>query len=767
MEHTEEYIDLKQYWQILRRRWLPAVAVMGSVTALTAALTFLQKPVYQAEGKLLLRKESGLASSLGEGGLGALEALTQKTNPISTEIEIIRSEPILRRTIQSLQLKDKNEEPLKIEDFLKSLSISNSRDTDVIVIAYKDTDKPLTMAVVNQLIEFYRQQNVDSTRTQAASARRFIESQLPQAERDVKRYEAAIRDFKERSKVVSLPDEAKVSVESIGRIQEALTNYQGQLADASTRAQALRNQLGFNANQGLAINALSQSPAVQKALTDLQEVDRNLATLQTQLQPGHPQIQDLKKKQTALNSFLKDKVGQVMGSSSSPSSLNSIQASQTQQKITETLVQTEVQRLGLENQVSLLRQAQLAYRDRVTVLPRLEQLQRELERQLKVAQTTYEALLTKLQEVRIAENQNVGNVEVIAPAILPDKPISPKILLNLAIGTVMGLLLGVGTALLLEALDNSVKTVKEAQNLFDLTVLGTIPTLEGAEKVTSRSLDRSTPELPVRDDPRSAVSEAFRMLQANLKFLSSDAPARTIAVTSSVPQEGKSTTSANLALVLAEMGHRVLIVDADLRRPSQHQIWELPNAVGLSNVLVEPGNWTMVVRSENEHLDVMTAGVIPPNPVRLLDSHRMVSLIKEWRQIYDYVIIDCPPLAVASDALLVGQFTDGLLMVARPGVVNAASAEASKAALEKASGSADSQRRVNVLGLVLNGVIPENEPDSYYYYYAKDYYSAEAAEPAPLNGKSGTFSLQEDAPQPEFSEKESRGEPQKNSNPKF
>ncbi|HEY9826707.1 MAG TPA: polysaccharide biosynthesis tyrosine autokinase, partial [Stenomitos sp.] len=328
------------------------------------------------------------------------------------------------------------------------------------------------------------------------------------------------------------------------------------------------------------------------------------------------------------------------------------------------------------------------------------------------------------QQFRISENQNVGNVDVVQAATIPDMPVSPIWLMNILIGVILGLLLGIGTALILEALDTTVKSVKEAEEIFDLTVLGTIPQLEGSAKVSLKNLDRATPKLSVRDDPRSAISEAYRMLQANIRFLSSDNPPRVIVMTSSVPQEGKSTTTANLALVFAELGHRVLVVDADLRRPSQHQIWELPNSVGLSNILVEPGKWAGVVRSENEFLDIITAGIIPPNPVRLLDSHRMANLIGEWREVYDYVIIDTPPLAVASDALLVAQMTDGLLMVARPGVLTTPSADTSKAALAKASGDVHhGAKRATLLGLVVNGVIPENEPDSYYYFHAKDYYA--------------------------------------------
>jgi polysaccharide biosynthesis transport protein len=730
MEDTEEYIDLKQYWLILRRRWLPALIVMSSVTTLTALVTFLQKPIFEATGKVLLKKDSGISSALQSsslGTLGELAGLGDKSNPISTEAEIIKSAPIVKSVIQSLRLKDDDDESkvLKLEDFLKKLTVSNAKETDIIQIAYKSTGKEESAAVVNKIIEIYRANNVERTRVQATTARKFIETQLPAAEQDVQRYESAIREFKERSKVVSLPEEAKVAVEGIGEIQKQLTEAQGLLASADNRTQALRNKVGLPSQQALEVNALSQSPTVQKALTELKETEQALKVADTQYGEAHPTVINLKEKQTALQELLNSQVGQVVGNTlASTPSLQKLQASQTQQGLTESYVKTEVERLGLLNQVNNLQQTQQQLRQRMTVLPRLEQMQSGLQRKLGIAKITYEGLLKSLQQFKITENQNVGNVLPIEAAVPPEKPISPKKLLNLAIGSVMGLLLGIGTALLLEALDNSVKTVKEVQAIFDITVLGTIPQLDGEKKVSATVLERSQQPLPVRDEPRSAVSEAFRMLQANLKFLSSDNPPRVMVLTSSIPQEGKSTTSANLALVLAEMGHRVLLVDADLRRPSQHQLWELPNSIGLTNILVEPGKWSGVVRSENEHLDVITAGVVPPNPVRLIDSHRMALLIEEWREIYDYVLIDTPPLAVASDALLLAQMTDGLLMVARPGVLNSASAESAKAALAKANVEGN-EKRVNVLGLVLNGVIPENEPDSYYYYHAKDYYTPE------------------------------------------
>jgi polysaccharide biosynthesis transport protein len=754
MEDTEEYIDLKQYWLILRRRWLPALIVMSSVTTLTALLTFLQKPVFESTGKVLLKKDSGISSAIQSSGLGELAGIGDKSNPINTEAEIIKSAPVVQPVIQSMRLKDDDDhsKSLKLEDFLKKLTVSNAKETDIIQISYKSTGEISykstgekekaaveSAAVVNKLIDIYRANNVERTRVQATTARKFIETQLPAAEQDVQRYESAIREFKERSKVVSLPDEAKVAVEGIGEIQKQLTEAQGLLASADQRAKSLQEQVGLTTQQALQVNALSQSTAVQKALAERNETTSALKVAQSQYGDAHPAVINLQEKLTALNAVLDSQTSQISGkvAASSESSLQSLQAGQTQQGLTESYIKANLERSGLLSQVNELQKVQGLYRQRMTVLPRLEQMQSGLQRKLGIAKVTYEGLLKSLQQFRISENQNVGNVLPIELAVPPEKPISPKKLLNLAIGSVMGLLLGIGTALLLEALDNSVKTVKEVQAIFDLTVLGTIPQLDGEKKVSATVLDRSRQPLPVRDEPRSAVSEAFRMLQANLKFLSSDNPPRIIVMTSSIPQEGKSTTSANLALVLAEMGHRVLLVDADLRRPSQHQLWELPNSVGLTNILVEPGKWSGVVRSENEHLDVITAGVIPPNPVRLIDSHRMALLIDEWREIYDFVLIDTPPLAVASDALLLAQMADGLLMVARPGVLNSASAESAKAALAKANGDGN-EKRINILGLVLNGVIPENEPDSYYYYHAKNYYLPDA-EPT-LESRNGKVS---------------------------
>ena len=306
----------------------------------------------------------------------------------------------------------------------------------------------------------------------------------------------------------------------------------------------------------------------------------------------------------------------------------------------------------------------------------------------------------------------MGNVRIVDEPQVPEIPVGPDKAKNLLLGNVVGILLAIGTALVLETLDRSIKTIKEAREVFGYTLLGMIPACGKSEKQTPQDgSERSATKLVVRDNPRSPMSETYRMLQANLKFLSSDQELKTIVVTSSVPAEGKSTVSANLAAVMAQSGRKVLLVDADMRNPIQHKIWDLLNEAGLSNVIVGQTELRTVIKEVMNNIHVLSSGVIPPNPMALLDSQRAALLIKNFSDTYDFVIIDTPSLTVAADALILGKMVDGVLLVVRPGVVDSASAASAKEFLE--------QSGQNVLGQVVNGVTSENGP---YSYYAKESY---------------------------------------------
>ena len=247
-----------------------------------------------------------------------------------------------------------------------------------------------------------------------------------------------------------------------------------------------------------------------------------------------------------------------------------------QQQLSAKLVELESNRLGLASQANTLFKLQSAYKQRLNNLPRLERQQRQLERKLQAAQSTYSLLLQKLQESRIAENQNLGNATKISEAQVPDEPISSVLVSYLSSG-LLGILAALITIYILEVKDKSIKTVDEAKELLGLTLLGVIPTASNWKKYsrTHEQIEPYSQRITIRDFPHSSMSEAYRMLRANLNFMSADKELKVIVVTSSVPREGKSTVAANLATAIAQMECKVLLIDGDLHRPVQHKIMGL------------------------------------------------------------------------------------------------------------------------------------------------------------------------------------------------
>lgn len=720
MESTESSIGFQQYWSILKRRWMPASAVFGSVFALTAVSLLLQKPAYEAEGQLLFKKASPTSSLTGVGKeIGQMDTMTENSTPVDTEAVVIRSAPIVRKTIARLNLEDESGAALKVHQLLKRLNVSNIRGTDVLQVTYRDTNPKKAATVVNTLMAVYLEQNLLANRAETVAARQFIEKQLPAAEATGRKAELALRNFKEKNNVVDLKAEANSAVQIVAGLQQQIASTQTQLADANAQSVMLKNQLKKNVQQAGTATAISQLPKVQEVLKQVQQAESQLAIDSARFRENHPTIASLKDKRADLERLLKQRVRQVVGGQKQESDDN-LQISLFEQNLTENLVRSEARRLGLVSQLAALSQLQAAYKQRVHNLPSLEKQQRELEQQLQASQSTYTMLLQKLQEMRIAENQNIGNARVVASAVVPDDPVSDRKMLNIVTVVLVSSLFSLGAAMVLEATDKSIRTVEEAKKLFGFISLGLIPSFKKSEKITFGNGDSesSIPEVIVRDSPRSPFSAAYRMLPANLKFLSSDKEIKVIVVTSSVPNEGKSTVSANLAVAMAQLGRKVLLVDADMHRPVQHKVWDLPNQLGLSNILVGQAELRTVIKKVMVNLHVLNSGTIPPNPMALLDSQRMTSLMEIFSANYDFTIIDTSSLNVAADGLILGKMTDGVLLVVRPGVVNAASAAIAKEFLQ--------QSGQKVLGQVINGVIPENEPHSYYH-FSKAYYPEESA----------------------------------------
>ncbi len=703
-------IDFQQYWFAFKRRWFSASVIAGSVFSLGCiGIMLLSKTYYSAEGKILVKPdESATLTGLLTDNKNQLTPLTIQGNPLKTETEIILSKPVIDRVINSPTLLNENDKPISENDLKKNLQVEEIKGTDILEISYKSSNPRVAAFVVNEMMKAYIENNKSVNRSEALAAKNFIGKQLPETQESVRQAENSLRKFKETNRLVAIDDEAKLSLETVEKLKSQIAEVEAKLAEVSAKYEVLINQLGMDSQQAILAAKLSQSQAIQTILTDIQTTEKELGIAKTRFQDNNPTILNLEDKVSSLKAQLQRRIRQEIGNNPGISQ-QYLQAGELELELIGLLINLQVEQVGLSNQISSLKNNLSQYQNRINSLPKLKEEEREIQRRLEAAQATYETLLTKLKEIEAVGNQNIVNARIIEEALVPKKPSLDTItILLLLVNSASSLVLFVAFIAILEKLDPSLKNVKSIQKILPYSLLATFPNFKAKKDSREPDLDRKRIEIPVLDNPTSPISEVYRMLQANLDFIDSTQKSNVIVVSSSVPQEGKSTIAANLAGVFAESKKKVLLIDADVRNPSQHHAWELTNELGLSNAIVGRANLATAIKIIQPNLHILTSGVTPPNPVTLLKSQAMSNLIQQASENYDYVVIDAPPILMAADALILGKLANGILMVSRPGIVDANSLVKTKDLLEK-SGQ-------NILGLVVNGVILKNESDSYFHF---------------------------------------------------
>lgn len=740
-------------WRVLRKRWLSAVMVASTVFGGVTILTLTRTPLYQSETLILVDKEAKDAAQIDLGD-NAAAAAVDTSKDLSTEIQILKSRPLVSEAIKTLEGSQKD---IPVEHIVENLSVRQAGEADVLMVSYTDTDAQRVKAVLEALGWTYVNYSLQRKRSQAFSGIQFIEAKLPEARQALNKSGSALRAFRQRYGLVDPNTYAASLSETKQSLLGKTSEAKAALDQSKRQEQVLRGQMvemGQTPETALADSALSQDTTYQKLVNQLRQLEIDYAGKSIQYQDNHPALQDLRTARSKTLKLMELQAQRILGSQLPQPQLERQTTSDSdslQQELAKQLVQVQTELAVRATQLSSLRQAQANMSKRFQQVPELQQTYAELEREFSLNSMTINRFLERLQELRITEAQKTSPWRVLEPPYLPTKPISPNISRSLFLGLIGGGLLGIAIAILLNRWDGRLKEVEEVKELTGLPLLGAIPQVDRqvlADSGGKNGLFRRHDLFP--------FTEALRSLALNLKYLGSSGQAKTFAFTSSFPNEGKSTVTYYLGLVLADLGHRVLIVDADMRKPTIHTFFGGPNGSGLSTAIATDRPWPELVQlgaSETLELnlqtakeitpavmrnsakdnieaqqryqittqrpDILTSGPVPPNPLALLGSQKTKELLHEWRQVYDYVLIDTPPIVGIADAQNIAAEVDGMILVA---AMERSTRPAIQRAMEILVGT-----NCNMAGLVVNRLNKGHETYHYYQYYAS-YYGEQATD---------------------------------------
>jgi capsular exopolysaccharide synthesis family protein len=741
-EVEEDSIDLRQLTSIIKHRIRLICAVVFGVTATTAVFTFTQEPVYQGSFRLLVE-------SLTEDTNDSLSLLQQNSGGLDyeTQIEVLRSPRVMNPIIKDLNRKYPELEYGELIQARKSpLEISQLDETKILEISYEDTDPQKIKFVVDNLAEAYLRYSLEERRAEVHQGIDFVKSQLPELRSRVDNLQDKLQKFRQRYNLLDPQDQAEIIAQQQVDYEQKYFDTQAELKEKRSLYTLLQQQLGLEPQQALAASYLSESPRYQNLLDELQQVELELAKESARFSPENPVVQTLEDQKNKLLTLLQQEAGGVLGQTLNgtvDNSTNLTSPSELRLELNQQYIEVANQIQILELREQTLKEATAQLDDLVRQMPVIARQYTDLNRQLTIATESLNRFLTAQEELQLKGAEQALPWQAISQPQVTEDPIAPKPTRNLALGFISGLMLGCAAALLAERLDPVFHSCEELKESINLPILGMIPVqkdLKPAEEVSPVAPQEniSLPQLQIggtmlnfnKPTKPSTVSttggkqkwygaspflEAFRSLHTNIKLLGSDTAIRSFVISSSTPSEGKSTVSCHLAQAAAAMDQKVLLIDADLRRPQVHRWIGIENNKGLSNVLATGLDVEEAIAKvpQWENLSVITAGDIPPDPTRLLSSQRMYTLMERLRNSgkYDLIIYDTPPILGFADGRILSTHTDGVVLVVKIGKTDRS--------LLKQNIDNIRMSNVPVLGVIANQVNRSGNSSHYYnHYYA-------------------------------------------------
>jgi len=696
--------QLRALWDLLvKRRWL-ILAVAGVLTSLVAFYSFKMQPVYQATSRVDVESEVPFIQSLND----LFKTDEADDAFLATQVSILQSDDLAWNAIQRLGLGGAGKSGAKVgipmsmqtaavRTFQTHLHVERAKDTRMILVKYESTDPQQAAAVVNSLVQDYIEYNFRTKYDASRQATGWMEQRLDELKVKVEKSEQAMVDYERQNNIVSVGEKQTVAEARLNDLNKNLSNAQTErLSKESVSKMVEENeaQVGF-------IQSSSLLTSLEAKEVELKE---QYSAAVSQYGPTYP-------KALAVQDQLKD--------------LESLIARERKRA---------VENIRGEYQAAVEREKALAeaVAKQNLEVEKVNQLliaHNLLKREFESNQTLYDSLLTHLKDANVSAGLRATNIHVIDRAVPPTTPIRPDKVRNIVFALAAGLGLGVALALTREALDNSIKSAQEIEKLTELPTLAIVPVAE-MRSTFGRSAERGGHSLPAGSQglqippaltvvrrPGAPVSEAYRALRTSVLLSTADRPPQVVLVTSSQPDEGKTVTALNLASTMAQKGGRVLLIDADMRRPGIAKALDLSLTEGLSGILTgayEYDPQRLFQMEWGTHLSILPGGPIPPNPAELLCSAKMESLVKRVRQDFDHIVIDSPPVLPITDPTILSGFVDGVIMVVECEVTTRAALVRACKIIEHAGGK--------IIGTVLNKV--DSRRDGYYgYRYYHGYYS--------------------------------------------
>jgi tyrosine-protein kinase Etk/Wzc len=708
-------VDLREYWQIIRKRKAPILFLIVLVGICSYGFARFKEPVplYEAVAAVKIDRSANIGSIL----TGAYWAQAEN---METHAYIIQSFPVLAKSAQILGKipKDISEDDIRsnkqhlsvIQQLKAIIEAEHQEGTNIIDIKATLKDPVEAAAIANGFARGYRDYNTHERNKQTFETKTFIEEQLSLTSAKLKEAEQNLQAFKEGYALISMDTQTQNTLDKLYAVEKEYDDLKSEAEEVAGQLEALQDRKKGSVTRFKEVFfSTGQDSPLYTYKQKLSELFIKRQTLLINFTAKHPRVREIDNQIRAIIYEAEKELKTLLESLEAKVHNHADKLSQ---------LQEENKRLP-EKALQLVR------------------LQREVDLQASL----YSQLKEKYQETLIAESSKVEQVSIVKPAVPPDKPANiPSKLLIVSTGLVMGLIIGIVFAFLAEVFDTSMGRIEDVEEVLKVPVLGVVPFLESEDKdKKSKSKHREPERTRTRDlvthfKPGSMGSEAFRALRTNLQFLRVETRGKSFLITSAFVQEGKTVNAINLALITAQAGHKVLLVDADLRKPLVNKYYGLPIGPGLTDYVLGNYHWHEVTNTISDimlgdfgiddilktpgmdTLQIITAGTKPPNPSEILTSHRFKEFLKEAGNTYDFIFIDAPPVMPVADASDIATLVDGVILVYMTGKIG-------RGVLKRVKGNLENVD-AKLTGVILNKIKSDAGPE-YYQYHSYYYYGSE------------------------------------------